>query len=254
MGIVDKFGIQAKAYWFFWNGVDWLFPPECIGCGKEGAIICPECLHGMMRAELNSCIYCGVKLPKRGVCTRCGHIPHAIHELRYVAAYQGVMRTAIQRLKYERDLGVGLELAKMLAQIVQVTDWQIDLIMPVPLSEKRQAQRGYNQAALLAYPLSLQLHLPENTKGLVRVHETRSQVNLNFQERQENVQGAFCADPSIVKDKTILLVDDVFTTGATINAAAAALRESGSKRVYALTAAKALGRQVTIENAPAFDV
>jgi predicted amidophosphoribosyltransferase len=89
---------------------------------------------------------------------------------------------------------------------------------------------------------------------LVRVHETRSQVNLNFQERQENVQGAFCADPAIVKDKTILLVDDVFTTGATINAAAAALREAGSKRVYALTAAKALGRQLAIENAPAIDV
>jgi ComF family protein len=181
-------------------------------------------------------------------------LPHAIDELRYVAAYQDVMRTAIHRLKYERDLGIAIELANLLAQIVQATNWQIDLVMPVPLSEKRKAQRGYNQAALLAYPLSLQLHLPENTQGLVRVHETRSQVNLNFQERQENVQGAFSADPTIVKGKTILLVDDVFTTGATINAAAAALREAGCTRVYALTAAKALRRQVTIENTPAIDV
>ncbi len=252
--MMDKFAFQARVYRFFWNSVDWLFPPECIGCGKEGVQICADCWHGMERASLNSCIYCGVQLPKRGVCARCEHLPHAIDELRYVAAYQDVMRTAIHRLKYERDLGVALELANMLAQIVQATNWQIDLIMPVPLSEKRKAQRGYNQAALLAYPLSLRLHLPENTKGLVRVHETRSQVNLNFQERQENVQGAFSADPTIVKDKTILLVDDVFTTGATINAAASALREAGCTRVYALTAAKALRRQVTIENTPAIDV
>ena len=251
---MDKFALQAGAYRFFWNSIDWLFPPECIGCGKEGVLICSECWHSMVRANLNSCIYCGAQLPTRGVCTRCEQLQHAIHELRYVAAYQGVMRTAIHRLKYERDLGIALELADMLAQIMQATSWQIDLIMPVPLSEKRKAQRGYNQAALLAYPLSLKLHIPENTKSLVRVHETRSQVNLNFKERQENVQGAFSADPAIVKDKTILLVDDVFTTGATINAAAAALREAGSKRVYALTVAKALGRQVTIENAPAIDV
>lgn len=252
--MMDKFAFQAKAYRFFWNSVDWLFPPECIGCGREGVLICSDCWHGVVRANLNSCIYCGAQLPNRGVCARCEHLPHAIDELRYLAAYQDVMRTAIHRLKYERDLGIALELADMLTQIVQATNWQIDLIIPVPLSEKRKAQRGYNQAALLAYPLSLQLHLPENTKGLVRIHETRSQVNLNFQERQENVQGAFSADPTIVKDKTILLVDDVFTTGATINAAASALREAGSKRVYALTAAKALGRQVTIENAPAIDV
>ena len=251
---MDKFALQAGAYRFFWNSIDWLFPPECIGCGKEGVLICSECWHSMVRANVDSCIYCGAQLSKRGVCTRCEHLQHAIYELRYVAAYQGVMRTAIHRLKYERDLGIALELADMLAQIMQATSWQIDLIMPVPLSEKRKAQRGYNQAALLAYPLSLQLHIPENTKGLVRVHETRSQVNLNFKERQENVQGAFSADPVIVKDKTILLVDDVFTTGATINAAAAALREAGSKRVYALTVAKALGRQVAIENAPAIDV
>ena len=251
---MDKFALQAGAYRFFWNSIDWLFPPECIGCGKEGVLICSECWHSMVRANVDSCIYCGAQLSKRGVCTRCEHLQHAIHELRYVAVYQGVMRTAIHRLKYERDLGIALELADMLAQIMQATNWQIDLIMPVPLSEKRKAQRGYNQAALLAYPLSLQLHIPENTKGLARIHETRSQVNLNFQERQENVQGAFSADTAIVKDKTILLVDDVFTTGATINAAAAALREAGSKRVYALTVAKALGRQVTIENAPAIDV
>ncbi len=251
---MDKFAIQAGAYRFFWNSIDWLFPPECIGCGKEGVLICMECWHSMVRANVDSCIYCGAQLSKRGVCTRCEHLQHAIYELRYVAAYQGVMRTAIHRLKYERDLGIALELADMLAQILQATNGQRDLIMPVPLSEKRKAQRGYNQAALLAYPLSLQLHIPENTKGLVRVHETRSQVNLNFKERQENVQGAFSADPAMVKDKTILLVDDVFTTGATINAAAAALREAGSKRVYALTVAKALGRQVTIENAPAIDV
>ena len=171
-----------------------------------------------------------------------------------MASFQGVWRIAIHRLKYEGDLGVALTIAEMMAHIVESTDWQPELVMPVPLSEKRQTQRGYNQAARLAYPLSLKLRLPLNTSGLVRMHETKSQVSLSFQERQVNVRGAFLADPNVVKDKVILLIDDVFTTGATMNAAASALQEAGCAQVFALTAAKALRRANFIENANSIDV
>jgi len=87
--------------------------------------------------------------------------------------------------------GSALELAEMMALIVAAIDWKPDLVVPVPLSEKRKSQRGYNQAAMLAFPLSLKLGLPLNSRDLVRIHETRSQVFLSFNERQENVHGAF---------------------------------------------------------------
>lgn len=252
--MLDKYSIQFKTYSLFWKCVDWIFPPECVGCGREGTLLCSDCRHTLVYASQNTCIYCGAELAERGICSRCAQIPHAITELRYIAGYQGVLREAIHRLKYEGDLGIALELAEMMALIVAAIDWKPDLVMPVPLSEKRKSQRGYNQAAMLAFPLSLKLGLPLNSRDLVRIHETRSQVFLSFNERQENVQGAFLADPKAVKDKTILLVDDVFTTGATINAAAEALVKAGSRQVYAITAAKALRRQTVSESPESIDV
>jgi len=251
---VNNYSLQAKAYHFVWNCVDLAFSAGVHRLRAGGNIALPECRHTLEFASLNSCIYCGRRLPQRGICLSCQSTPHAIEELRYVADYQGILREAIHRLKYEGDLGIALMLSEMMAQIANSTDWQLDLVMPVPLSVKRQAQRGYNQAVMLAYPLSLKLQRPLNTKGLVRLQETRSQVFLNYRERQENVQGAFLADPNIVKEKVILLIDDVFTTGATINAAATALREAGCTCVFALTAAKALGRQTGVENPGLIDV
>lgn len=114
------------------------------------------------------------------------------------------------------------------------------MVMPVPLSKIRRAERGYNQAALLALPLALELALPYKPDGLSRVIDTRSQVGLSANERRENLSGAFSADRIEVQDKIVLLLDDVITTGSTLNHCAEALIAGGARAVFGLTLARAV--------------
>jgi ComF family protein len=119
-------------------------------------------------------------------------------------------------------------------------NWTVDLVVPVPLSRKRYKERGYNQIALVAQPFSHQMGLAYSPKVLVREKHTISQVGLSALERKKNVEGAFWADSNLITGKSILLMDDVATTGSTLAAAASALVASGASRVYALTLARAL--------------
>jgi ComF family protein len=131
-------------------------------------------------------------------------------------------------------------MAQNLLACLQTLGWQTDLITNVPLGKSRLKERGYNQVTVIARPLAMAMNLPLATQAIVRERETRSQVGLSAQERLTNVAGAFRALPNIVSGKSVLLVDDVATTGATLNACAAALRTAGAVRVYALTLARAL--------------
>jgi len=124
-------------------------------------------------------------------------------------------------------------------QYVRELNWDIDMIVPIPLGRQRQKERGYNQVGMIAKPLALAMDIQFAPKALVRCKETRSQVGLSKQERQKNVGGAFQASVG-VKGKTILVLDDVSTTGSTLSSSAEALFASGAKNVYALTVARAL--------------
>jgi ComF family protein len=143
-------------------------------------------------------------------------------------------------LKYRRDIALGDALAVHLCELAAAFDGQINLVLPVPLAPSRQRQRGYNQAALLAYPLALWLGLPYNRRALRRVRETTSQVGLSLNQRRENVSGAFQARPEAVAGRCVLLVDDVLTTGSTLDAAAQALKQAGASQVFALVVSRAL--------------
>lgn len=166
-----------------------------------------------------------------------------------MADYEGLIKKSIHRLKYQNDISLAYELSKFLTILLESTDWHVDIVIPVPLSKHRLDARGYNQASLLAFPLALGLKSSYTTKGLVRVRETRSQVSLGLLERRENVRNAFLADPKVVKDKVVLLVDDVMTTGATINSAAQALHSAGVRKVLGLTVAKVFSKSIEVENA-----
>jgi ComF family protein len=117
--------------------------------------------------------------------------------------------------------------------------WEIDLVTPVPLGLARLAERGYNQSSLLARPLSLAMNIPYRPQILTRARETRPQVGLTAAERWVNVSGAFLAQTYGVTGRNVLVIDDVTTTGSTLEACAQALFTAGARQVYGLTFARA---------------
>ncbi len=151
------------------------------------------------------------------------------------------MREAIHRFKYSNSQDLVAPLGEMMVSYWQEVSFSADLIIPVPLHTRRLRERGYNQAALLARELGKGVGLPVLEDALVRVRETSPQVDLNAKERQENVRGAFHCPTDRLAGKSVLLVDDVYTTGATLEACSLALKQQGVGTVWALTLARATG-------------
>lgn len=160
--------------------------------------------------------------------------------LRSWSAFDSPVRNALHRLKYRRDMGLGDALAAQLSQFVVDLNWPVDLVVPVPLGQKRMKERGYNQVALIARPLSMTLRIDYAPDALTRIRETRSQVGLTKLERRHNVHEAFRAKNTRVHGRTVLLVDDVATTGSTLSSCAEAFYAVGARGVFALTVSRAL--------------
>jgi competence protein ComFC len=228
------------AYRFFWLAVDSLFPPACGGCGRRGQRWCRGCQASITRIVSSICPHCGEPTQNNLACQRCRENPPAYRALRSCAEFGGPLREALHRLKYQRDLGLGEALGRLLVEQIGTMGWKVDLIVPIPLGRKRMKERGYNQADLLARPLALATGSQYSTRAVRRERETVTQVGLGVRERLENVSGAFLAEKQLVSDRTVLVVDDVATTGATISACASALTAAGASGVYGLTLARAV--------------
>lgn len=171
-------------------------------------------------------------------CLGCRQTPPNFTAARAWAAFQGPLRIALHRLKYQRDLALGEALSRPMIAMLSVLGWPVDLVVPVPLSKPRRAARGFNQAALLALPLALASKLPYHPRTLCRSQDTRSQVGLTVAQRKANVADAFQADGRLASGKSVLIVDDVTTTGLTLDACAQALKTAGAYQVFALTLAR----------------
>ena len=143
-------------------------------------------------------------------------------------------------MKYRRNMGLGESIALQMSDFVRSLKWPIDVTIPVPLGKNRLKERGYNQVALVARPLAYQLGLRYESDALRKRRETRSQVGLTISQRSENVQDAYQADSKVVQGKSVLIMDDVATTGSTISACTDALLSAGAQEVYVLTIARAL--------------
>ena len=168
------------------------------------------------------------------------NLTSSILALRSWAEFSGPLRQALHRLKYKKDIGLGEALSRPLMDWFQGLGWNVNLIVPVPLSNGRLRERGYNQVTYLARPFALGLGFEYQAKALTRTRDTASQVGLNRPERRINVSGAFEANSSYVLGKSILVMDDVATTGATLESCSQALFRAGASEVYAITAARAV--------------
>ncbi|GCE20406.1 hypothetical protein KDK_42060 [Dictyobacter kobayashii] len=162
--------------------------------------------------------------------------------MRAVGSYQEPLRSNIRALKYQGNTRLGEPLGKLLAQAYIKHGIRADLIIPLPLHQEKLQQRGYNQSQLLAESCARQLQLPLQTTLVRRIRTTPAQVTLTARQRRANLQGAFCCAPDPTTqslfNRRILVIDDVCTTGATLEACAAPLFEAGAREVWGLVLAR----------------
>lgn len=208
-----------------------------------GAWLCDDCLAQIPRVLPPLCVCCGRALPPGGtvsLCARCQNGRLQITQIRTVVYFEGVVRKAVHRFKYNGLTALSEPLGKLMASYWVEHPMPVDLVVPVPLHLARLRERGYNQAALLARELASRTNLAVNEQVLERRRATAPQVELNARQRMENVRDAFhCVREDVLDGKQILLIDDVCTTGSTLEACAAALRAGGACVVRALTLARA---------------
>jgi len=225
--------------------LDLLFPPLCIGCrapvGEAG--FCADCWSGITFLDGPGCACCGLPFPValegENLCAGCLATPPAFDSARAIMAYDEKSRGAILVLKHADRLDLVPGFARWLGRAGQALRARCELVVPVPLHRLRLWQRRYNQAAELGRQLAREWDLPF-APVLVRSRATPSQGAMaSAKARRRNVQRAFLVpDPVRVTGKTVLLLDDVMTTGATVEACARALKRAGAARVDVLTLAR----------------
>ena len=230
-----------------WAAIDLLAPPKCVGCGLTGSAWCGNCAMKTRLMDGPVCKLCG-NVQEDESCDYCTDYASAFDKAFSYASYDDPFRRILLQMKYHNDPGLGALVARLIQDKVSDQAGTVDLLVPVPLGKARRASRGFNQVETFSRPLAALLGAWYAPDALQRALETRSQVGLSGIERRENLAGAFLAQQSIVVGQRVLLTDDVFTTGATGNACARALKEAGAASVIVFTLARALeSKEVRME-------
>jgi ComF family protein len=215
-----------------------LFPPRCGGCGAPGSLWCENCRAATILVEPPFCEKCGEPNNPTRLCSKCRALLLQIEQIRSVALFLGPLRQGIHRFKYERLAGLADPFGAMLADYWRTMQLTADWLVPVPLHPSRERDRGYNQSNLLAQCLATQVGISVIAKGLRRTRVTAVQMELNAAQRKENVSGAFACADERVRGARVIIIDDVCTTGATLEACAVALLKTGAASVMGLTLAR----------------
>ncbi len=227
--------------------LNFFFPRFCVGCGKEGNFICSACQAELKNIQPPLCHKCGrpmvnssvSRLTPQPLCDACTGWQTEIDGIRSVFRFESVIRKAIHEFKYNNLRAIAGGLAKLMGNYLIENHVPGEIMVPVPLHEKRLKERGYNQSALLAKELSTFTRLPVNDDCLIRNRYNLPQAKTkNVEERRQNVIGIFNCINDDLLDKRVLLIDDVTTSGATLNACASALKKAGAKSVWGLTLAR----------------
>jgi ComF family protein len=228
-----------------------IYPPTCADCGiplhsDRSGPFCPDCLRTLELISEPYCPVCGVpyttEIPNPHLCGDCLGGIHYFDRARSTGSYRGSLREVLHRFKYGGRTSLARPLAQMLTapgkHLAQLH--KIDRIIPVPLHPKRLRQRGFNQASLLARRLGSALKISVDYASLKRSRWTEPQTGLTRRQRAANVRGAFgLKAPEKVRGKGVLLLDDVLTTGETVNQCVRVLkRDGGAKEVVVLTVAR----------------
>lgn len=223
---------------------DLVFPPRCPACDDDArAPLCARCAESLYPLDI-ACPRCAEPLesPTPHLCRRCRHRPPPLESIRAPYRYGGELATAIARLKYGRRPDIARTLAPLLAPAVRDALASADVLVPVPLHWRRHASRGFNQAAVLLEEACAGTRAPIDDLSLIRVRPTASQTSLDRRARAANLAGAFRVSPrraARVRGRAVVLFDDVVTTGATLSAAARALRAAGAACVRGVCLARA---------------
>ena len=211
----------AAANWL----LDLVFPAACSACGRVDSRFCAGCANELARVPVESRV----------------HQSQAGQGLDAVLAtgkHDGVLRSAVRSFKYDGARELAAPLAGRLVQVLRRANWAIDAIVPTPLFAAREAERGYNQAALLSQQVALALDAPIRGDFLWRTRETSQQAGLSAEAREQNVKDCFAASHD-VSGLAILLVDDVVTTGSTLRECAVALKAERASKIYGIAVSHA---------------
>lgn len=230
--------ILGQIYWFF---LDIFFPKRCLGCNKPETFLCGECAKKIELTLTPTCPNCGKISEFNKYCTSCKReLKPRLKGLLIASSFEiGPTKEVIHHLKYAGFVELADVLGELICQKIQASNLKINnfVIVPVPLHKKKLSERGFNQSELIARYVAKRLDIPGGD-ALVRTKYTETQTKLSKEERIKNVSNAFaCEDVEFIKNKNIFLIDDVTTTGSTLNACANVLSIAGAKEVWGVVAA-----------------
>jgi len=219
--------------------LDFLFPRWCVGCGREGNFICPSCRQSLHRIIPPLCPKCGRPQSSAILCSNCVGWQAEVDGIRSPFQFDGAIRQAIHQLKYGNIRALAELLAQWLNDYLVSNPVPGEVLVPVPLHHERLRERGYNQSGLLAKELGKLTNLPVVDDCLIRQRYAPPQARTStVDERRSNVANAFLCRDRRLEGKQVLLIDDVSTSGSTLDACAQALKEAGATTVWGLVLAR----------------
>jgi len=231
--------------------INLVYPPLCVACNKPNhkkenkGYICDECYYDIKKHIPPFCLKCGrglveIKNICDGICSTCLNRQYYFQQAWSICRYEGIIKVLIHRFKYNQKIQYKTIFKNLFKEFLEAFNVlnNVDLIMPIPLHPLRLREREYNQSQILSSIVSEIIQKPIASDILVRLRNTRPQIDLDEKMRVKNIMGCFAVKSHIgLKSKSILLVDDVFTTGITLSEAARVIKEFNPSRIYGLTLA-----------------
>ena len=234
--------------WYEWI-LDCIYPVRCPVCDRVlppgNMMVCPGCLEKLQVMEGFHCKKCGkfIQQEEKEFCDDCLLVCHGFEEGYGIFPYGGWVQQSMIRFKFHGRAQCGVFYGKMMAAAAQrtVSRWNPSMILPVPMYRKKQKKRGYNQAEILAREVGKHLDIPVRTDLVRRIRNTKPQKDMTLQMRRKNLRDAFGVSSELTGCGNILLIDDIYTTGSTIDAIAKILKQRGAGKIYFLTACTGIG-------------